>query len=1035
MSSESVLPNSVPPTSNGNNISPNVLAREAKRKQQAADRRVQKAEALRKVNGAWIGAFGITIWVIVLQVAGLLLFKNGFLLSRPVFEDHSECSVLPETQDNIVSQPSKGCWTEPSFDKAILIVIDALRFDFTIPSDKASPSHFENKLPFLYNEFINNPQNSLLLKFMADPPTTTLQRLKGLTTGSLPTFIDAGSNFAGTDIAEDNWLAQATNDNKTIAFVGDDTWTALFPNQFGNISFPYDSLNVWDLDSVDNGVIEHIFPIINGNYGHWDIAVGHLLGVDHAGHKYGPNHNGMKDKLEQMNQFLENLVASISDDTLLVVMGDHGMDLKGDHGGESLLELEAALWMYSKKPFFGRKYGSDIYNTSDSGKNFRSVAQIDFVPTFSLLMGLPIPFNNLGAPIVEAFIGPDSKNYQALARAEALTAGQIHRYTEKSTSASSAFSESTIQELWHNVLSADSIGAGLSAAVAYQTAVIDHYREKWIKFHLPDIIRGVLIITASLLSVVIAASNINGSNMLQTAKRVTISALSFSAVGFVYRISQDLVYSVLATTSLGIVLGLVWTSRASHAVSSSSPAPTPTPRSNTQEGQDEQGEEADLGTKKVKETKENSKLSAVPSVWTILAIFLSLVHAVVFTSNSFTVWESSILNYLLATFGFVAFVYARRLDDVIRRTIATWHCVAFIVLTKISSFSVLCREEHGIGCKSTFYQDGSSISSPYALVGLVIVSLALPRIIVSFYKTSESYHGAAPIWLSIGLQTIMTLSGLFWFLDGAETFNWKVAAAIDHELLHTVKILIARIGLGASLVAGNYGWLKGTLCCQLDFEGKRPILKGYYNIYGSFAFLFVLNFFAATLIVNKPMGGIILSVLIYHSMTLMEILHLLQIKESIIGPVVFGLLGSAYFFSTGHQATIPSVQWDVGFIASKTISFPLTHIAIFLNSLGPFIITALIVPIVPLWKVGPFKSGEAAFTRALKSALAFIAYHTVVALSSMIWATYFRRHLMVWKIFAPRFMLAAVTLPAVGVSIALALLAVGYTVRQVSNIF
>ena len=37
------------------------------------------------------------------------------------------------------------------------------------------------------------------------------------------------------------------------------------------------------------------------------------------------------------------------------------------------------------------------------GKNYRSVNQIDLVPTMSLLLGLPIPYNNLGFPIDEAF--------------------------------------------------------------------------------------------------------------------------------------------------------------------------------------------------------------------------------------------------------------------------------------------------------------------------------------------------------------------------------------------------------------------------------------------------------------------------------------------------------------------------------------------------------------------------------------------------------------------------------------------------------
>ena len=52
---------------------------------------------------------------------------------------------------------------------------------------KRTPS--ANKVPGEYQDY---PQQTALFRFIADPPTTTMQRLKGLTTGSLPTFVDAG---------------------------------------------------------------------------------------------------------------------------------------------------------------------------------------------------------------------------------------------------------------------------------------------------------------------------------------------------------------------------------------------------------------------------------------------------------------------------------------------------------------------------------------------------------------------------------------------------------------------------------------------------------------------------------------------------------------------------------------------------------------------------------------------------------------------------------------------------------------------------
>lgn len=67
---------------------------------------------------------------------------------------------------------------------------------------------YENKLP-VFNEMLTKyPHNTRFKKLIADAPTTTLQRLKGITTGSLPTFIDVGSNFATAEINEDNIIDQ-----------------------------------------------------------------------------------------------------------------------------------------------------------------------------------------------------------------------------------------------------------------------------------------------------------------------------------------------------------------------------------------------------------------------------------------------------------------------------------------------------------------------------------------------------------------------------------------------------------------------------------------------------------------------------------------------------------------------------------------------------------------------------------------------------------------------------------------------------------
>ena len=132
---------------------------------------------------------------------GLILFNQGYFLSREELPLHSTCQDFPLQNKSTSkhSNPEKPkCWTEPKYDKIVIILIDALRYDFTLYNDskKDDALPYENKFPIFSKMLKQKKKNSLLFKFLADAPTTTMQRLKGLTSGSLPTFIDASNNFA-----------------------------------------------------------------------------------------------------------------------------------------------------------------------------------------------------------------------------------------------------------------------------------------------------------------------------------------------------------------------------------------------------------------------------------------------------------------------------------------------------------------------------------------------------------------------------------------------------------------------------------------------------------------------------------------------------------------------------------------------------------------------------------------------------------------------------------------------------------------------
>lgn len=139
--------------------------------------------------------FQSTIFVAILQLIGLYLFKQGFLLSR--LELASKSPPLPTH-------------SPPRFNRTLLVLIDALRYDFMKWQDVDPVPHYLNKMQVFRNTVRDKPRQALLMRGLSDPPTTTMQRLMAIMTGTLPTLVDAGSNFASSALTEDNLLQKVS---------------------------------------------------------------------------------------------------------------------------------------------------------------------------------------------------------------------------------------------------------------------------------------------------------------------------------------------------------------------------------------------------------------------------------------------------------------------------------------------------------------------------------------------------------------------------------------------------------------------------------------------------------------------------------------------------------------------------------------------------------------------------------------------------------------------------------------------------------
>ncbi|KAL8898482.1 MAG: hypothetical protein Q9207_006676 [Kuettlingeria erythrocarpa] len=235
-----------------------------------------------------------------------------------------------------------------------------------------------------------------------------MPRIKAITTGSVPSFVDVILNFAESEKtssleSQDTWLAQLkTKRGGRLVLYGDDTWLKLFPNMFARADGT-SSFFVSDFTEVDLNVTRNVPAELRND--DWNALILHYLGLDHIGHKSGPKSPHMFPKQVEMDGMIESIYHTLEghrhrESTLLVLCGDHGMNEAGNHGGSSEGETSPALLFISPKlRSISRELECPISVPNGTFGYYEKVEQADIVPTLAALLGFPIPKNNLGVAI------------------------------------------------------------------------------------------------------------------------------------------------------------------------------------------------------------------------------------------------------------------------------------------------------------------------------------------------------------------------------------------------------------------------------------------------------------------------------------------------------------------------------------------------------------------------------------------------------------------------------------------------------------
>ena len=267
------------------------------------------------------------------------------------------------------------------------------------------------------------------------------------------------------------------------------------------------------------------------------------------------------------------------------------------------------------------------------------------------------------------------------------------------------------------------------------------------------------------------------------------------------------------------------------------------------------------------------------------------------------------------------------------------------------------------------------------------------------------------------------------------------------NFLKTLKTIIAQLVLAVAFAAGTTTFIWAKPCVSIEvsapkaksdseapFTAQSLTVLGYANVHGSRYFLLVINWTLAIILLQKPMGSGAIGLLTLQILALLEIIDANRLSSSAIGPVMLGLLGNFYFFKTGHQATLSSIQWESAFVPLKTIIYPWSPFFVILNTFGAQILTTVAVPLVVLWKQPPRKNGLLA--EVAKAVATNVLYYAVLNLATTMWAGWLRRHLMLYRIFSPRFITGAAVLIVVDIiGVLVSLGGVRWNFLSVSEVF
>ncbi len=283
-------------------------------------------------------------------------------------------SALLTAHNRQVPNTSSGSIDIPTQKGRILVIlIDSLQKDAVFSNHMPFISQYREKGAWGTSEVLSTP-----LSMAGD---------KAIFAGIMASPFSLMDDFHPGTATYDNIFKRMSLQGKRVALFG-----PLISGAYG----AYTDINAYRKQSfafseyakAAHDIFRQAYPFLKKHP--WDFAVVQFVSLDHIGHLQTPASKECLKALPLFDDYVRKLVSLTTDEDIVLITSEHGMDYRGFHTDRNPLVIETPF-VLTGKPI--KKGGP------------QRVLQIDWAPTLSLLAGVSPFYPSLALPALDLMSG------------------------------------------------------------------------------------------------------------------------------------------------------------------------------------------------------------------------------------------------------------------------------------------------------------------------------------------------------------------------------------------------------------------------------------------------------------------------------------------------------------------------------------------------------------------------------------------------------------------------------------------------------